>query len=306
MIDKSHELSIRKQSKLLSINRSSLYIEHKESDDNEICNMIAEIYSRYPIYGYRRITAILRRADILVNHKKVQRLMKEMNLIAIYPGPNTSKRNLSEKVFPYMLSDTAIDKPNMVWQVDITYLRTNSGFMYLVALIDVFSRLVVSWRLSNNLCSESCIDALEDGIAKYGKPDIVNSDQGSQFTSDAWMKCLTLHEIQISMTGKGRCNDNANIERLWRSLKYEGSYLYKWNSVAELKANIPRWVDWYNIERPHQSLKYKTPITKYYEFDEQRRLPQISLPSVETPKLEIKFGILRAKIVSLFKSFLVY
>jgi putative transposase len=264
MIDKNHShLSIRRQSELLELNRSSLYIRHQVQDNSYLCNMIVEIYSNYPIYGYRRITAMLHRQGVVVNRKAVARLMKELNLRAIYPGPNTSKRNLSEMVYPYLLSELKVTKVNMVWQVDITYLRTNNGFMYLVALIDVYSRLVVGWDLSNSLCTISCINALADGILKYGKPTIINSDQGSQFTSALWIQSLQNDEIRVSMTGKGRSNDNANIERLWRSFKYEGSYLYKWQTVAELKANIPKWLNWYNNARPHQALRYQTPFEKH-------------------------------------------
>lgn len=279
MIDKNHPaLSIRRQSVLLLLNRSSLYIKHKSRDDEiELCNMIAGIYSSYPIYGYRRITAMLNRQGVSVNHKTVLRLMRLMNLRAIYPGPNTSKKTKGAMIYPYLLSNLTIDNPGKVWQVDITYLRTNNGFMYLTALIDVYSRMVVGWRLSNDLQVESCLLALEDAIAKYGRPEIVNSDQGSQFTSDEWIKRLKNNNIQISMTGKGRCNDNANIERLWRSFKYEGSYLYKWNSVFELKQNIPKWLYWYNCQRLHQALGYKTPQEKYREFmDKSSDLPTIS------------------------------
>ena len=279
MIDKNHqELSIRKQSQLLLLNRSSLYRKPKiKADETELCNRIAEIYSSYPVYGYRRITAMLNRQGMTINHKRVLRLMREMNLTAIYPGPNTSKKAIGAMVHPYLLSNIVIDRPGKVWQVDITYLRTHNGFMYLTALIDVYSRMVVGWRLSNDLRVESCLLALEDAITKYGIPAIVNSDQGSQFTSDDWLKRLQAYNIRISMTGKGRCNDNANIERLWRSFKYEGSYLYKWNSVAELKQNIPQWVDWYNCQRPHQALGYQTPREKYREFmDKSNDLTTIS------------------------------
>ena len=153
--------------------------------------------------------------------------------------------------------------------------------MYLVALIDVYSRLVVGWRLSNSLCVTSCINAAEDAMFKYGKPEIINSDQGSQFTSDLWIQSLQSNNIKISMTGKGRCNDNANIERLWRSFKYEGSYLYQWHSTSELKTNIPKWLDWYNKERPHQALDYQTPFEKYGQgidcgiMDKSYNLPTI-------------------------------
>lgn len=279
MINKNHsELSIRRQSQLLLINRSSLYLKaQQENNDLELCNLIAEIYADYPIYGYRRIRAMLFRQGVEVNHKRVQRLMKEMNIRAIYPGPNTSRKALGARVHPYLLKNLIIDKPHKVWQVDITYLRTNNGFVYLVAIIDVYSRIVVGWRLSNDLSTESCLLALNCAIIDYGIPEIINSDQGSQFTGDDWIKTLRSHNIKISMTGKGRCNDNANIERLWRSFKYEGSYLYKWQTVQELKSNIPKWLHWYNCERPHQALKYKTPMEKYREFmDKLNDLPTIS------------------------------
>ena len=287
MIDKNNTaISIRRQSELLQVNRSSLYVQSQVKDDSYLCNMIADIYTDYPIYGYRRITAMLCRQGIFVNRKRVQRLMRIMNLRAIYPGPNTSKRNLSEMVYPYLLSGMEVTELHQVWQVDITYLRTNNGFMYLVALIDVYSRLIVGWRLSNSLCTTSCLSALQDAIHKYGKPDIINSDQGSQFTSSAWIQELQKHSIKISMTGKGHCNDNANIERLWRSFKYEGSYLYKWCTVFELKANIPKWVEWYNHERPHQALGYQTPHERYRGFlDKSYDLPII-------PQLQLQNQVL--------------
>jgi len=277
MINKSYNVSLRRQSELLNINRSSLYfVQNSASRDHGVCNLIAEIYSNYPIYGYRRITAILRRQGVCINKKRVQRLMREMNLRAIYPGPNTSKRLRSDFVYPYLLGDLEITKPNEVWQTDITYLRTHSGFMYLVAIIDVYSRVVVSYKLSNSLGVSSCINALGDAIHSHGKPEIINSDQGSQYTSNEWTAALKEYKIKISMTGKGRCNDNANIERLWRSLKYEGSYFYKWNSVSDLKINISKWIEWYNYRRPHQALDYATPSEVYYGFmDKSVDLPTI-------------------------------
>lgn len=216
---------------------------------------------------------MLSRSGYNVNHKRVLRLMREMNLMAIYPGPNTSKRNFAEMVHPYLLFDLVITKVNMVWQVDITYLRTNNGFMYLVSFIDVYSRVIMGYALSNSLCTRSAINALEDAILEHGRPEIINSDQGSQFTSEVWINKLQQETISLSMTGKGRCTDNANIERLWRSFKYEGSYLYKWNSVLELKKNIPKWINWYNHERPHQALNYLTPWeVKYGYMDKIKNL----------------------------------
>ena len=202
---------------------------------------------------------------IEVNHKRVQRLMREMDLYAIYPRPNTSIKNKEHGIFPYLLKDLVLTKPHQVWQVDITYLRTTKGFMYLVAIIDMCSRMIVGYRLSNSLCTESCKSALEDAILKYGVPQIVNSDQGSQFTSESWIKTLAHYKIKVSMTGKGRCTDNAYIERLWRAFKYEGSYLYQWNSVENLKSNLPKWMYWYNYNRPHQSLNYSTPAEILYK-----------------------------------------
>lgn len=261
MINTKHkQLSVRRQSELLKINRSMLYYEESDKTASFILsNKIAEIYAQFPIYGYRRITAMLARANIEANHKRVQRLMREMNLYAIYPRANTSIKDKKNAVFPYLLGGLVIRKPHHVWQVDITYLRTTKGFMYLVAMIDMYSRMVVGYRLSNSLCTESCKSALEDAILKYGVPKILNSDQGSQFTSESWVKKLAHYKIQISMTGRGRCCDNAYIERLWRAFKYEGSYLYQWNTVEALKLNIAKWVYWYNYKRPHQSLNYSTP-----------------------------------------------
>ena len=266
MIKVEHkEISVRRQSELLKINRSMLYYEGSGKTENfELSNMIAEIYAKHPIYGYRRIRAMLQRENVAANHKKVQRLMKEMNLYAIYPRPNTSKRNVQASIFQYLLNDLSITKAHQVWQVDITYIRTMKGFMYLVAIIDMHSRMIMGYRISNSLCTESCICALEDAVLKYGVPKIINSDQGAQFTSEAWIKKLDDYGIKVSMTSKGRCCDNAHIERLWRAFKYEGSHLYQWNTVEELKRNIPKWVNWYNYKRPHQSLNYSTPAEVMY------------------------------------------
>ena len=268
MIDDAHKLSIRKQCALLSLNRSTLY--KLTSDKNEIylCNVIIDIYSKRPSYGYRKITKIMNRdyEDITINRKKVQRLMRSMGIQARYCKPNTSKKNSEHKVYPYLLKDIKIDAPNIAWQTDITYLKTSSGFVYLVAIIDVYSRYVVSFRLSNSLCTHSCIDALEDAISKHGKPQTINSDQGAQYTSQLWIRKLEDQGIKPSMTGVGRCIDNVFIERLWRSLKYEGTYLYEWNTIKELKENLGGWMTWYNYQRPHQSLKYDVPATRYCGF----------------------------------------
>lgn len=282
MIDTDNQkISVRQQCKLLSVARSNIYYHSQAKRNNaELCQEIMEIYEKYPIYGYRRITAILRKKGILINKKKVQRLMKLLGLKAIYPGPNTSKRNHADMVHPYLLRNLTIIKLHQVWQVDITYLRVERGFVYLTALIDVYSRLVVSWGLSNDLCVESCIDVLNDGILNYGTPEIVNSDQGSQFTSQIWIDELAKNNITISMTGKGRSNDNAYVERLWRTLKYEGIYLHGYKTIKELKKELPKLIDWYNKERPHQALNYFTPFERAGAFMDKLIL---NLPTTTQP-----------------------
>lgn len=286
MIMQSYKLSIKRQCELLQINRSSYYYEANSDEDTKVCNMIADIYSKYPIYGYRRITAILRREGIVINGKKVLRLMRQMNIAAIYPKPNTSRKAKSALIYPYLLRSLDICRPNQVWQVDITYLPTYRGFMYLVAIIDVYSRFVVGARLSNNLCTESCILALEDAIYRHSAPEILNSDQGSQFTSNDWLKALSDNNIKVSMTGKGRCTDNPHIERLWRTYKCEGSRLFDWRDPEALKVNLDKWIKWYNEERPHQSLEYKVPAEVYCGFMDKRK----HLPT--TPQLEQQNNLL--------------
>jgi putative transposase len=243
---------------------------------------ILSIYETYPIYGYRRVTAILVKKGIAVNLKRVHRIMKLMGLRAIYPGPNTSKRNRAEMVYPYLLRGLNVTKVNQVWQIDITYLRVTGGFVYLTGLIDVYSRVIVSWILSNDLCVASCVECLLEGI-KNGSPEIVNSDQGAQFTSAEWLSSLKDNNIRISMTGKGRSNDNAHIERFWRSLKYEGTYLHDLKSIKELKIHLPKLISWYNKERPHQSLNYMTPEEVADAFmDKSNNLPTTTQATTTT------------------------
>jgi len=230
-----------------------------------LLNRIREIWERYPFYGYRRITKELNKNEgIEVNRKRVQRLMVLGGIQAIYPGPNTSRRNKQHAVYPYLLSGMEITRANQVWMVDITYLRMSNGFMYLVALIDVYSRYVVGWSLSNTLETEFCIEALKSGLM-YGLPEIVNSDQGCQFTSETWVKFLWEYDIKISMTGKGRCHDNIYIERFWRSFKREEFYLNEYQSVKALRAAIGDYIEFYNKKRWHQALNYKRPADVYFE-----------------------------------------
>ncbi len=252
---------------MLGVNRSTLYYKEKPADidDIDLLNVIRDIWERYPFFGYRRITKELRNNhQIKVNRKRVQRLMAWGGIQAIHPGPNTSKRNKLHAVHKYLLRDIEITRPNQAWMVDITYLRMPSGFVYLVALIDVYSRYIVGWALSNTLETDFCIDALKSGM-EFGMPEIVNSDQGSQFTSDDWIDFLREWDIKISMTGKGRCTDNIYIERFWRSFKREEFYLNDYESVKELKKAIGAYIEFYNKRRWHQSLGYKTPAAVYFE-----------------------------------------
>lgn len=280
MVNKDAKLGVRQQCELLKLSRSRIYYQSKFVDDSCLANMIAQIYERYPVYGYRRITACLRRENLIANGKCVLRLMQEMGIRAIYPGPKTTIRNKTDNRYPYLLKKIAVTKPHQAWQVDITYLRTDHGFMYMNALIDMRTRYVVGWSLSNSLDVESCIRSLEKAIADNGIPDIVNSDQGSQFTCGLWINALGSSGILISMSGKGRSNDNAQIERLWRTLKYEWTILNGARSVADYKKLLPEFIHWYNYLRPHQALNYQTPAEvlkgKPYEYvDKAKALPHI-------------------------------
>lgn len=259
-------LSIRKRCELLGVNRSTFYYEELPAaiDDIDLLNRVRDIWERYPFYGYRRITKELKcNHQIKVNRKRIQRLMSWGGIQAIYPGPNTSKRNKVHAVYKYLLRDVEITYPNQAWMVDITYLRMPEGFMYLAAIIDVYSRYIVGWSLSNTLETGFCIDALKKAFW-LGNPEIVNSDQGCQFTSDDWINFLCEWDIKISMTGKGRCTDNIYIERFWRNLKREEFYLNEYKSVKELKCAISAYIEFYNQRRWHQSLDYKTPADFYF------------------------------------------
>ena len=260
------KLSLRRQCELLQVNRSTIYYKARgaDIDDISLLNEIRDIWERHPFYGYRRITKELQGNGYNVNHKRIQRLMAEGGIQAIYPGPNTSRRNKLHAVHPYLLRGVAIVRPNQAWMVDITYLRLDTGFVYLVALIDVYSRYVVGWRISTTLETEFCLEALKAGLT-LGKPDILNSDQGCQFTSDDWVNFLKENDIKISMTGKGRCLDNVYIERFWRNVKREEFYLNEYLTIKDLKKAIGIYMEFYNHRRRHQSLGYKMPADLYNE-----------------------------------------
>jgi putative transposase len=248
----------------LGINRSVLYYKKKDEEDEVwLVNLIRDIWLKRQIYGYRKIKAVLKRKyGLLVNKKRVLRLMRLVGIKAIYPKPNLSKNNAEHKQFPYLLRNVTIMEVNHVWMVDITYLKLGTRFVYLVALIDVYSRYIVGWSLSYELDTENCLDALKLAL-KTGKPAIINSDQGCQFTSKEWVAALTEIYVRISMDGKGRCSDNIYIERFWRTIKYEAYYLNEYDTFRELYLGIQEYIEFYNNERPHQSLGYETPKMIY-------------------------------------------
>jgi putative transposase len=260
-------LPISQQCQLLAVSRSAVYRRPAEVSEADLAAMalIDRQYLARPYYGSRRMAAWLATQGYRVNRKRVRRLMRLMGLVAIYQRPNTSKAAVAHKVYPYLLGGIAIERANQVWCSDVTYIPMAKGFLYLVVVMDWVSRAVLAWRLSNTLGAEFCVEALEEALARYGQPEIFNTDQGSQFTSDAFTATLKRHEIAISMDGKGRCMDNVFVERLWRSLKYEEVYLNAYASVAEAKAGIGAWLGFYNEERQHQSLGYRTPRQIYQE-----------------------------------------
>ena len=274
MEPRNKDISIKRQCELLSLSRSSYYKQPKGKSDWDIglMNAIDEIYTKWPFYGSRRIVKELRRVKGLVtNRKKVQRLMRKMGLEAIYPRPNLSKANKEHKKYPYLLRGMEIKRPNQVWASDITYIRIERGFMYLTVVMDWYSRSVLSWRLSNTLDSSFCVQALEEALRHYGIPEIFNTDQGSQYTSEAFTKVLLDNKIKISMDGKGRALDNVFVERLWRSVKYEEVYLKSYLTVQEAKSSLKEYLRFYNQERLHQSLDYLTPMEVYFKNQREKQ-----------------------------------
>jgi len=263
MIEKNNKkISISRQAKLLSINRTSLYYQPVPICDEEyrIKRIIDEIYTAHPEYGYRRVTLILSRDHgILINRKRTRRYMREMGIHGFCPGPNLSKRLRGKYVYPYLLRGLNIDRPNYVWSVDITYCRMKRGFMYLVAIIDWYSRYIVGFALSNTLERTFIIEAIKQAIRRHGAPEIINSDQGSQFTSEEYINLLKDNDIKISMDGKGRALDNQRIERFFRSYKWEKLYLEEYETGHQLREITQEYIVYYNNKRPHQSLGYKTP-----------------------------------------------
>lgn len=263
---KEHALPITRRCALLDVPRSSAYYQPRADTTRDALLMRAmdAIHLRYPFMGSRRIADELAEEGHVVNRKYVQRLMRKMGMNALYPGPNTSRAHHAHKVYPYLLRGLAIERANQVWCADVTYIPMAKGFVYLVAIMDWYSRKVLSWRLSNTLDADFCVAALNEALAKHGTPEIFNTDQGCQFTSEAFTVALAARGIRISMDGKGRCMDNIFIERLWRSLKYEEVYLHAYDTVRDARAGIQRWMDFYNQRRKHQALDRRTPDNVYY------------------------------------------
>lgn len=263
--DDERELPLATQVDILALNRSSLYYRSVRPSPEEVRlkHRIDEIYTQWPYFGSRRITAILRREGCRVNRKAVQRHMRDMGIAGIAPGPNLSKQALDHRVFPYLLRGLSIERPNQVWGIDVTYLRLKRGWMYLVAIMDWFSRYVVSYELDQTLHLDFVLRAVKRAL-KAAKPEIVNSDQGSHFTSSKYTQLLLSQEVRISMDGRGRALDNVFTERLWRSLKYEEVYLHEYETPRQMREGVDRYLAMYNHTRPHQSLQYRTPAEVYY------------------------------------------
>jgi putative transposase len=254
-------LPVVAQCRLLKVARSTLYYRPVpvSADDLAVMRRIDELHLAWPFYGSRRMAAVLRREGWEVNRKRAKRLMRVMEIEALYQKPNTSKGHPEHKVYPYLLRGLTVDRPNQVWCADITYIPMAKGFVYLVAVMDWFSRRVLSWRVSITMETDFCVEALREATELYGQPEIFNTDQGVQFTSAAFVDELANRGVQISMDGKGRYLDNIFIERLWRSLKYEEVYIKAYGSVAEARRSLGEWLAFYNDVRPHQSLSYRTP-----------------------------------------------
>ena len=276
MIETDHELSVRRQCDLLGISRSGLYYKHRGiSDlDQNIMRMLDEQYTETPFYGVEKMTAWLHRNKVIIGHNKVRRLMRTMGLETIFPKPRLSMPSSEHKIYPYLLKNVRIKRPNQVWSTDITYIRLVKGFVYLVAVMDWFSRYVLSWRLSTSLDADFCVAALKEALEE-ACPDIFNTDQGSQFTSNQFIMVLKKFGIRISMDGRGRAFDNIFIERLWRTLKYEEVYTHDYESVSRARERIGKYFEFYNTDRIHQSLGYHTPEEAHYgtwNYEPSRKL----------------------------------
>jgi putative transposase len=266
MIDRSHALPLARQAEALGISRGSLYSQPQpvSATDLALTRRMDELHLEYPFAGSRMLRDLLVAEGFTVGRLHVATLMKRMGIEALYRRPNTSKPAPGHQIYPYLLRKLSVTRPNQVWAMDITYVPMARGFVYLAAVVDWFSRRVLAWRLSITLDAGFCIEALEEALARYGRPEIFNTDQGSQFTSHDFTSVLRKNEIAISMDGKGAWRDNVFVERLWRSIKYEEVYLKAYNSVSEARASIGRYLTFYNGRRPHSSLDRRTPDQAYF------------------------------------------
>lgn len=262
-----HKLPKRRRCTLLDLAPSTAYYRPApvSQADLALMRLIDEIHLRWPFYGSRRIRDALEDIEVQVSRKRIQRLMRLMGLRALYPRKRTSQPRRGHKIYPYLLRDLTIDRPNQAWATDISYIPMAKGFMYLVAVIDWHTRKVLSWRLSNTMDTDFCIEALEEALQRFGSPDIFNTDQGCQFTSEAFTGVLKAHDIAISMDGKGRWVDNVFVERLWRSVKYEDVYLNAYENPSQLRAGLTRYFTFYNTQRRHASLGRRTPDRVYFD-----------------------------------------
>ena len=266
MIDRHHRLSVSRQCQVLGLPRSTAYYQPVPVSVEELALMrrIDELHLEIPSAGSRTLRTFLKNDGHRLGRQRVRRLMRKMGLEAIYRKPNLSRRHAAHPIYPYLLRHLRIDRSNQVWATDITYIPMRRGFVYLVAIMDWYSRRVLAWRLSNTLSTDFCVEALEEAIARYGTPEIFNTDQGSQFTSVEFTDVLKTHGIRISMDGKGCWRDNVFVERLWRTVKYEEVYLKAYDTVSAAKASLATFFDYYNRRRPHQSLDDETPDAIYF------------------------------------------
>ena len=267
MIDATHDLPIRRQAELLEVSRSNVYYLPRPASEADLAVMrrIDELHLNYPFAGARMLRDMLNREGIQIGRKHVSTLMDKMGIAAIYRKRNTSAPHPKHPIYPYLLKNLTIDRPNHVWATDITYIPMRRGFVYLVAILDWATRKVLAHRVSISMTTDFCVEALEEAIARYGTPEIFNTDQGSQFTSADFTRVLTDNAIKISMDGKGRWVDNVFVERLWRSVKYEHVYLHAYESVTEARDQLAIYFEFYNRERPHSSLAARTPDEAYFD-----------------------------------------
>jgi putative transposase len=266
MIDREHDLPLARQAALLKLSRGSLYYKGRPASPANLVIMrrIDELHLEYPFAGSRMLRDLLRGEGVVIGRERVIGMMRRMGIAAIYRRPNTSKPSPGHKIYPYLLRGLVVDRPNQVWAMDITYIPMARGFVYLTAVVDWFSRRVLSWRVSIDMVADFCVEAVEEALAKHGRPKIFNTDQGSQFTGAAFTGLLLANEIAISMDGKGAWRDNVFVERIWRSVKYEEVYLRAYGGVAEARASIGRYLNFYNRKRPHSSLDARTPDHAYF------------------------------------------